>query len=168
VLRSITAIECDAIVNSANKYLRNGCGVCGVIHHTAGSRLKDECDAIAQRFGGELEVGDAVVTDGYDLPFAKHIIHAVSPRCMMRWSDNMEAGFMKTYYSILDISTANSLKTIAIPAIGTGAVHCDPEKTAKVAFKSIKSYLENKPTSIEKITFAFTDERICEVYSRYF
>ena len=70
----ITAEQVDAVVNAANRQLRGGGGVDGAIHRAAGSdRLQAACRAI-----GGCPPGQAVVTDGFDLP-ARFIIHTVGP-----------------------------------------------------------------------------------------
>src|ERR1041385_3167732 len=69
----ITDLDVDAIVNAANSYLVLGAGVAGAIDEKGGPSIQAECDAI-----GQCNVGNAVITDGGDLP-AKHVIHAVGP-----------------------------------------------------------------------------------------
>lgn len=59
--------NCDAIVNAANIYLQNGSGVCGAIFSGAGSRLKEACDEQIHALGRNLDVTEAVVTEGFDL-----------------------------------------------------------------------------------------------------
>ena len=69
----ITKLEVDAIVNAANNALARGGGVCGAIFAAAGRELDAACAAI-----GHCATGDAVVTDGFDLP-ARWIVHTVGP-----------------------------------------------------------------------------------------
>ena len=72
----IAKVSCDAIVNSANVYLQKGSGVCGAIFDGSGPQLKPACEVQAQKYGGKLDVAEAVVTEGFNLK-AKHIIHSV-------------------------------------------------------------------------------------------
>ena len=66
----ITKVEVDAIVNAANNYLWMGAGVAGAIKQKGGKIIEEE--AVSQ---GPIEVGDAVITSGGNLP-VKYVIHA--------------------------------------------------------------------------------------------
>ena len=73
-------IRVDAIVNAANKELRDGNGICGLIFGAAKTAkqyeaLEKECQHI-----GFCPTGSSVVTKAYGLP-ADYIIHAVGPMC---------------------------------------------------------------------------------------
>jgi O-acetyl-ADP-ribose deacetylase (regulator of RNase III) len=66
----ITSLTTDAIVNAANNYLWMGAGVAGAIKQKGGKIIEEE--AVSQ---GPIEVGDAVITSGGNLP-VKYVIHA--------------------------------------------------------------------------------------------
>ena len=78
IKNDITKLRVDAIVNAANTSLQMGGGVCGAIFKAAGAdMLQKACDVLAP-----IKTGDAVITQGFDLP-AKYIIHTLS---RMQWS----------------------------------------------------------------------------------
>jgi len=62
--------DCDAIVNAANPMLISGAGVAGAIHKAAGRQLERACEEFAP-----IEVGQAVVTLGFNLPNSAVILH---------------------------------------------------------------------------------------------
>jgi O-acetyl-ADP-ribose deacetylase (regulator of RNase III) len=110
----ITVERVDAVVNAANRCLLGGGGVDGAIHRAAGAeRLQAACRAI-----GECPPGQAVVTDGFDLP-ARFIIHTVGPV----WGDGT-AGEPETlaacYRNALRVADEVGARSVAFPAISTG------------------------------------------------
>lgn len=66
----ITALDVDAIVNTANESLLGGDGT---IHHAADPEFLAECRTLVG-----CPTGAAKITQGYRLK-ARHIIHTVSP-----------------------------------------------------------------------------------------
>ena len=104
--------DCDVIVNAANQLLRKGGGVCGAIHSAAGPEL--EANAIRL---GPIEIGEAVITFGYELP-NKWVIHVVGPRYAI---DRNPAELLATAQrNVLELADARQISRIAIPAISTG------------------------------------------------
>ena len=108
---NITKQDVDAIVNAANTSLLGGGGVDGAIR-AAGRELLEEC-----RMLRGCKTGDAKITKGHNLP-ARHIIHTVGPTY-----HNPDASALLTcaYQRSLEVAYENNIKTIAFPAISTGA-----------------------------------------------
>jgi O-acetyl-ADP-ribose deacetylase (regulator of RNase III) len=127
----ITIERVDAIVNAANRQLRGGGGVDGAIHRAAGAdRLHAACHAL-----GECPPGQAVVTDGFDLP-ARFIIHTVGPV----WQGG-SAGEPETlaacYRNSLAVADKVGARSVAFPAISTGVYGYPPEEAAAIAVTTV-------------------------------
>jgi O-acetyl-ADP-ribose deacetylase (regulator of RNase III) len=76
---NIVRLQVDAIVNAANEFMLGGGGVDGAIHRAAGPQLLEACRAVPEvRPGVRCPVGEARITDGFDLP-ARYVIHTVGP-----------------------------------------------------------------------------------------
>lgn len=150
----ITKLDVDIIVNAANKSLLGGGGVDGAIHALAGKELLEECKKI-----GGCNIGDAVITNAYNLP-CKKIIHTVGP---IYYLDKENAPKMlkscyKTSMSLAEqYRKENNLSkiTIAFPCISTG-VYSYPKKDACIlAINTIKE-INNK--NIEVIFVCFDND----------
>ena len=152
----ITRLKVDAIVNAANTSLLGGGGVDGAIHDAAGPKLLEEC----RRLGG-CPTGEARVTRGYDLP-AKHVIHTVGPvwHGGGRGEDELLAS---CYRNSLALAAPSGVRTIAFPAISTGAYGFPMKRSAKVAVREVREFLRHNP-SIEKVMFVCFDAGAQEAY----
>src|SRR5438105_1308917 len=117
MLRDITTIKADAIVNAANTSLLGGGGVDGAIHRKGGSAILEECRQIRNRQGG-CQTEQAVITTAGNLP-ARYVIHTVGPV----WTGgkrNEEQLLTDCYTNSLRLALEYRLKTIAFPNISTG------------------------------------------------
>src|SRR4051812_31371820 len=111
----ITRQQVDAIVNAANTRLAGGGGVDGAIHRAAGPLIKEQT---LQRYPDGCPTGDAVITDGGDLP-AKYVIHAVGP--VWHGGRSKESKVLAaTYRRCLELAVEHDCRSIAFPSISTG------------------------------------------------
>jgi O-acetyl-ADP-ribose deacetylase (regulator of RNase III) len=152
----ITTERVDAIVNAANRQLRGGGGVDGAIHRAAGA---DRLHAACRTIGG-CPPGQAVVTDGFDLP-ARFIIHTVGPV----WHGG-DAGEHETlascYRSSLTVADEIGARSVAFPAISTGIYGYPPEQAAEVAVAAVRA----TRTRVALVRFIAFDRATLEHYAR--
>jgi O-acetyl-ADP-ribose deacetylase (regulator of RNase III) len=154
----ITRLTVDAIVNAANRTLLGGGGVDGAIHRAAGPGLLAECRAL-----GGCDTGQAKLTGGHALP-ARHVIHTVGPV----WRDGgrgEDALLASCYRTSLALLVAHGLRSIAFPAISTGAYGFPPERATRIALDTVRAVLAAEP-SIDKVVFCCFSARDRETYER--
>jgi O-acetyl-ADP-ribose deacetylase (regulator of RNase III) len=152
----ITALQVDAIVNAANTSLLGGGGVDGAIHRRAGPQLLEECRTL-----GGCPTSEARITRGYNLP-ARHVLHAVGPV----WGGgqrNEDALLAGCYRSCFALARQHGLKTLAFPAISTGAYGFPADRAARIALAEITRALEENP-DIERVIVVCFEKRIYDAY----
>lgn len=153
----ITKEQADAIVNAANPQLAGGGGVDGAIHKAGGPSIAAELKQIIAKIK-QCPVGDAVITGAGKLK-AENIIHAVGP--LWHGGKKGEAEDLESaYYNSLFLAKEYGAKTIALPAISTGAYNYPLNLAAEVAIKTVKSFCDEH-NCFEEIRFVlFTDEAL--------
>ena len=143
----ITAQEVDAVVNAANRSLLGGGGVDGAIHRRGGPRILAECRRIREeRYPAGLPVGQAVATSGGDLP-ATHVIHVVGP---VYGREPEAPGLLASCHrAALRLAEELGARSIAFPAISTGAYGYPLEEAAAVAIGAVRG----AATGLEEVRF---------------
>ena len=135
VRNDIVNMSVDVIVNAANTSLKMGGGVCGAIFKAANpAKLENACNAI-----GYCATGEAVMTEGFDLP-AKAIIHTVGP--VWRDGKSGEAQLLsKCYAQALKLALSNGFESIAFPLIASGIFGYPKDEALRIAIDTISKFL---------------------------
>jgi O-acetyl-ADP-ribose deacetylase (regulator of RNase III) len=142
----ITTLALDAIVNAANTSLLGGGGVDGAIHRAAGPELLAQCRRV-----GRCPTGSAKITPGYRLK-ARHVIHAVGP--VWRGGAQEEDALLASCYRVsLGLAAAQSLRSIAFPAISTGVYGFPADRAARIAVATVSTEITAAPSKLERVVF---------------
>jgi O-acetyl-ADP-ribose deacetylase len=152
----ITKQDVDAIVNAANSTLLGGGGVDGAIHTKGGPKILEACRELRRtRFPTGLPTGEAVLTTGGQLP-ARHVIHTVGPIATIGKEPDA-AKLAACYKNSLALAAEHGLRSIAFPAISTGAYGYPPDRAAAVVSAAIESAL-SAGSSVEHVRLVFFSE----------
>jgi O-acetyl-ADP-ribose deacetylase len=157
ITADITTLEVDAIVNAAKESLLGGGGVDAAIHRAAGPRLLAECRTL-----GGCPTGQARLTRGYDLP-ARHVIHTVGP-VWQGGSDDEDDLLAACYRHSMSIALRHRIRSIAFPAISTGAYGFPADRAAFIAAAEVHRFLETYP-EFDRVIFCCFDEETSETYA---
>jgi len=166
VLRGdITTQEVEAIVNAANSTLLGGGGVDGAIHAKGGPEILRACEEIRRtRFPKGLPTGQAVLTTAGRLS-ARYVIHTVGPICQLgREPDS--ALLTSCYRNSLLLAAERGLRSIAFPAISTGAFGYPRERAAPVVCAAIESFPEHG-SSVSEIRLVFFGASDLQTFLRH-
>jgi len=149
----ITLQDVDAVVNAANRSLLGGGGVDGAIHRRGGPAILEECRRIrAERYPDGLPTGQAVAT-GAGALVARHVIHVVGP---VYGRDADAAGLLASCHTeALRLADSLGARTIAFPAISTGAYGYPIDEAAAVALRAVLG----SETAVEEIRFVLFGDR---------
>jgi O-acetyl-ADP-ribose deacetylase (regulator of RNase III) len=156
VLGDITQQDVDAIVNAANSRLAGGGGVDGAIHRAAGPTIMQET---AQRYPNGCPTGSAVITAAGNLR-AKYVIHAVGP--VWNGGNRGEAALLASAYrTSLELAATHDCRSIALPALSTGAYRYPLDLAANIAVRTAADFLgaltENQPLTLVQFVLFSND-----------
>jgi len=139
----------DAIVNAANNDLVLGAGVAGAIRRRGGPTIQQECDA-----HGPVKVGEAALTSAGGLP-AHHVIHAASMALGGRTTAQSLKSSMDDAFRL---AREHGIRSIAIPAVGTGIAGFPMDECARVMAASLHDALMRGWTPEEVRFVLFGDD----------
>lgn len=147
--------DVEAIVNSANANLRLGSGVAGAIHMAAGDKLEDYCQPFAP-----LELGAALITPGFDLP-NKWVIHVRSAHYINNTEPERYMAF--AIFSMLNVARENKIKTLAMPAIGTGMFKFPAVLAARITTKCLQEFAKGEH-DIELVRICVVNDEMRQLF----
>ncbi len=152
----ITTEDVDMIVNAANSRLAGGGGVDGAIHRAAGhADLRHACEQLAG-----CATGEAKLTEGFALK-ARWIAHAVGP--VWRGGGRGEPELLASCYRrCLELADEVGARSIAFPAISTGAYGFPSELAARIAVRT----LGGTRTDVESARLVAFDDKTYRLYLR--
>jgi O-acetyl-ADP-ribose deacetylase len=155
----ITSQQVDAIVNAANSGLAGGGGVDGAIHRRGGAEIMRDTDA---RYPQGCPTGSAVISAAGKLA-AKYVIHAVGPV----WSGGRrgEAELLAgAYRRSLELAAQHDCRSIALPALSTGAYRFPMEQAARIAISTAIDFLRQNERP-ELVRFVLYDAGAYSVFA---
>jgi len=154
----LTTQRVDAIVNPSNRGLFGTAGVDGAVHRRGGPEITAACREI-----GGIKYGQAVVTPGFRLP-AGRVIHTTTHPWKGGQFDEL-ATLEAAYAASFEIAQRLRLRTLALPAIGTGAYGYPADVATEVAVNvTLRALLQ--PGELALVRFVLFDPPMAELYRR--
>src|SRR6056297_4301814 len=151
--------DMDAIVNAANARLKMGGGVAGAIHSKGDPELEKETQPLAP-----ISPGEAVITSAPNLS-NKHVIHCLGP---VYGRDKPEDKLLANCYkNALKIAEENEIKSIAFPALSTGAFGYPIKEATDVVLKTVLDILPSIE-NLKLIRFVLHSQKDLDVYREHF
>ena len=150
-LGNIADAEVDAIVNSANDEMSMRSGVGGALRARGGQIVEDEAMS-----GGKRALGDCIATTGGALKCQK-VLHAVSA-----WRE--ASCIARTTQRAFLIAEELGLRSLAIPALGTGAARVTTESCAYAAASALYWHVLLGGSRLREVVFVLYDKPSLDVF----
>lgn len=157
----------DAIVNAANSRLAGGGGVDGAIHRRGGPAIMEET---RRRYPQGCPTGSAVISGAGNLS-AWYVIHAVGP--VWNGGDRGEPGLLAgAYRRSLELAAEHECRSIAFPALSTGAYGYPLDQAARTALGIVRDFLAVAETgavkrgSLELVRFVLFHDEAYEAFAQ--
>lgn len=148
--------DVEAVVNSANAHLRLGSGVAGAIHTAAGPKLGEYCKPFAP-----LAYGAFLITPGFNLPNL-WVIHVRA--ASYTHHDDAPAILEQALQAAIQGAHQNDIRTMALPAIGTGVFAFPPILAAQIMAK-VLSCAEDAAPHLQRLRLCVASEFLRDLYT---
>jgi eukaryotic-like serine/threonine-protein kinase len=150
-LGDIADAEVDGIVNSANDEMQMHSGVGGALREKGGQEIEDEAMQ-----GGRRALGDCFATKAGALK-CRNVLHAVSA-----WKE--ASCIARTCQRAFLLAEELGLRTLAVPALGTGAAQVPPESSAYAAASALHWHVLMGGSRLRDVQFVLYDQRTLDVF----
>lgn len=150
-LGDIAEAEADGIVNSANDEMQMRGGTGSALVRRGGREIEDE----AMR-GGRRALGECIATAGGALRCQK-VLHAVSA-----WREASCIG--RATQRALLLAEELGLRTLAVPALGTGTARVTPESCAYASASALYWHVVLGGTRLREVEYVLYDKETLELF----
>ena len=145
---SLAEVEADILVSSDDNHLSAGGGVSRALAVAAGSEIRKECRVLVEK--NPPRIGDVVRTSA-GLLNARYIYHAITIDHNRQLF--MDEGVLRQLVkNILQQATADNVKSIGMPAMGTGSAFFNLEHASEIIIDELLKGLTE--TTIERVTLS--------------
>jgi serine/threonine-protein kinase len=150
-LGDIAEAEADGIVNSANDEMKMRSGVGEALRKKGGQGIEDE----AMR-DGRRALGECIPTQAGDLR-CQRVLHAVSA-----WKE--ASCIVRTCQRAFLLAEELGLRTLAVPALGTGYARVSIESSAYACASALYWHVLLGGSRLREVTFVLYDEATLQVF----
>jgi eukaryotic-like serine/threonine-protein kinase len=150
-LGDIATAEVEGIVNSANDEMWMRSGVSAALRMRGGKEIEDEA-----RSGGKRALGECIATGAGTLK-CKKVLHAVSG-----WKEASCIG--RATQRALLLAEELGLRTLAVPALGTGKAQVARESSAYATASALYWHVLLGGSKLREVEFVLYDKETFEVY----
>lgn len=157
----ISNITADALVHPTNSSITMMGDVGQALEKRGGKEFMQEVVELRSNHGS-LDPTNAAMCAGHNFP-AKWVIHVNGPS-----ANEVDATekLDKTVKSCLSLADQKNLKSLAIPAIGTGRAGFPKQQAAQTILKAISNYFVNvMSSSLKQIYFVLLDHESIGIYT---
>jgi serine/threonine-protein kinase len=147
----VAEAEADGIVNSANDEMKMRSGVGDALRRRGGDAVEEE----AMKHGRRA-LGEVLATGPGDLR-CKNVLHAVSA-----WRE--VSCIARTAQRAFLLADELGLKSLAIPALGTGVAKVAPEASAYAAASALRLHLMLGGSHLEEVRFVLYDKLTLDLF----
>ena len=158
IVADITSVKAEAIVNAANGIGIMGAGVAGAISEAGGDIIQKEARGIYKDNGKPISSGCCYRTGSGNLlnNGIKYIYHAVTME--FPGSATSLDIVSKCFRATLDQVLIDGVKSLAVPALGTGIGHLDRSAVATIMVNIAEKYANCLEIYFVDIDKKFIDE----------
>ncbi len=141
----------DGIVSSAHDHMQMRAGVGDALRLRGGDTIEEEA-----MHGGQRALGDCVATTAGRLE-ARHVLHAVSA-----WNEVSCVG--RAAHRAFLLADELGLRSLAIPALGTGASRVTLEMCAMALASTLRGHIMLGGSRLGRVEFVLRDEHALEMF----
>ena len=154
----IRNIKVDAIVNPSDIFLSGAGATDKIIHQMAGEELDKKLESVI------IKWGDAIITDSFNCPNCKYIIHTCGP-IYQDGSHNEDEVLATCYKNCLSLAKENNIESIAFPLIASGSFMFPKGRALKIATDSIIEFLLDNEMMIYLLVY---DKQAFDIASKLY